>query len=112
MGGAFHSPLMDHAQEELDEVLDSITWGETEATLIANVDGLVHTKPAEWRDLLSRQLTSPVLFLDATLTLPATVPTTIELPPGGVLTGLTKRIRPFETQLTPVSLDDLQEITI
>ena len=112
VGGAFHSPLMDHAQEELDEVLDSITWGETEATLIANVDGLVHTKPAEWRDLLSRQLTSPVLFLDATLTLPATVTTTIEMPPGGVLTGLTKRIRPFETQLAPVSLDDLQEITI
>ena len=112
VGGAFHSPLMDHAQEELDEVLDSITWGETEATLIANVDGLVHTKPAEWRDLLSRQLTSPVLFLDATLTRPATVTTTIEMPPGGVLTGLTKRIRPFETQLAPVSLDDLQEITI
>jgi [acyl-carrier-protein] S-malonyltransferase len=111
VGGAFHSPLMSPAQSELDEALATTSWGSTGATLIANVDGLVHTSAEDWREVLSRQLTSPVRFLDATLALPDTVTTTIEMPPGAVLTGLTKRIRPFESQYAPSSLTELQEIS-
>jgi [acyl-carrier-protein] S-malonyltransferase len=111
VGGAFHSPLMSPAQSELDEALATTSWGSTDATLIANVDGLVHTSADDWREILSRQLTSPVRFLDATLALPDTVTTTIEMPPGAVLTGLTKRIRPFESQYAPSSLTELQEIS-
>jgi [acyl-carrier-protein] S-malonyltransferase len=112
VGGAFHSPLMAPAQSELDEALENTTWGTTEAVLIANVDANVHTDAQEWRELLRRQLTSPVQFLDATLALPDSVTTTIELPPGAVLTGLTKRIRTFEGQLAPQSLTELQEINL
>ncbi len=103
VGGAFHSPLMAPAQEELDRALDVTTWGSTDAVLVANVDGTVHTSADDWRLLLSRQLTSPVEFLDATLALPEVVTTSIELPPGGVLTGLTRRIREFRAQYTPES---------
>jgi [acyl-carrier-protein] S-malonyltransferase len=110
VGGAFHSPLMAPAQSELDAALATSTWGVTDATLIANVDGNVHTTAEEWRALLSRQLTSPVQFLEATLALPQSVTATIELPPGGVLTGLTKRIREFDTQVAPASLDEMKEI--
>jgi [acyl-carrier-protein] S-malonyltransferase len=112
VGGAFHSPLMAPAQSELDEVLESTDWGTTEAILISNVDAGLHTTAAEWRDLLRRQLTSPVQFLDATLALPESVTTTLEMPPGAVLTGLTKRIRTFERQLAPQSLIELQEIDL
>src|SRR5665213_1487390 len=112
VGGAFHSPLMAPAQEELDAALDETTWGSTEATLISNVDAKVHVLPEEWRSLLRRQLTSPVEFLDATLNLPTSVQTTIEMPPSGVLTGLTKRIRPFERQFAPSTLLELQEISL
>jgi [acyl-carrier-protein] S-malonyltransferase len=52
VGGAFHSPLMAPAQSELDAALAGTSWGSTEATLISNVDGKVHTSPGEWRDLL------------------------------------------------------------
>jgi [acyl-carrier-protein] S-malonyltransferase len=100
------------AQSELDDVLDATEWGTTEAILISNVDAKVHTRAAEWRELLRRQLTSPVQFLDATLALPESVTTTIEMPPGAVLTGLTKRIRTFERQLAPQSLFELQEIAL
>lgn len=110
VGGAFHSPLMAQAQEELDQALAKVTWGTTDAVLIANVDAKVHQNANEWRDLLSRQLTSPVEFLDATLALPPNVITSIEMPPGGVLTGLTKRIRPFEFQYAPSSPGELREI--
>ena len=112
VGGAFHSPLMTPAQEQLDEALASVTWGETTAILIANVDGSVHTSANDWRDLLSRQLTSPVQFLDATMTLPSTVMTSIEMPPSGVLTGLTKRIRSFDQQYSPSTLQELQELSL
>ena len=112
VGGAFHSPLMASAQEELDDALSTVHWGTTDATLIANVDGGVHRDADEWRSLLSRQLTSPVQFLDATMALPDSVTASIEMPPGGVLTGLTKRIRPFARQLSPASLEELQEIVV
>jgi [acyl-carrier-protein] S-malonyltransferase len=112
VGGAFHSPLMSPAQDEFDEALKLIHWGSTDALLIANVDGALHVNAEEWRELLRRQLTSPVQFLDATLALPETVQISIELPPSGVLTGLTKRIRPFETQFSPTTLQELQEIPL
>jgi [acyl-carrier-protein] S-malonyltransferase len=112
VGGAFHSPLMNPAQAELDDALATTHWGSTDATIIANVDALPHTTAGEWRQLLSRQLTSPVQFLDATLALPDTVTTTIEMPPGAILTGLTKRIRTFHTQYAPSSLTELQEIKL
>jgi malonyl CoA-acyl carrier protein transacylase len=103
---------MASAQEELDDALSTVHWGTTDATLIANVDGGVHRDADEWRSLLSRQLTSPVQFLDATMALPDSVTASIEMPPGGVLTGLTKRIRPFARQLSPASLEELQEIVV
>ena len=112
VGGAFHSPLMAPAQEELDAALEETTWGSTGATLISNVDAKVHGSPEEWRELLRRQLTSPVEFLDSTLNLPESVQITIEMPPSGILTGLTKRIRPFEVQIAPSTLLELQEIDL
>jgi [acyl-carrier-protein] S-malonyltransferase len=112
VGGAFHSPLMAPAQAELDKALASVEWGVTQNVLIANVDGNVHTSSDEWRTLLSSQLTSPVQFLDATLALPESVTTTIEMPPAGILTGLTKRIRTFEHQYAPANLAELQGIAL
>lgn len=112
VGGAFHSPLMAPAQDELDAALERASWGSTDQVLIANVDGRVHVTADEWRELLRRQLTSPVEFLDATTTLPSTVTTTIEMPPGGVLTGLTKRIRPFEHQYVPADPRQMEEMEL
>jgi [acyl-carrier-protein] S-malonyltransferase len=112
VGGAFHSPLMAPAQDELDKALTSVEWGTTDAVLISNVDARVHVSADDWQELLSRQLTSAVQFYDATLALPETVTTTIEMPPAGVLTGLTKRIRPFERQFAPATLLELEAIEL
>jgi [acyl-carrier-protein] S-malonyltransferase len=112
VGGAFHSPLMASAQLVLDDALDALEWGETEQVIIANVDGVAHSGADDWRPLLSRQLTSPVQFLDATLALPAAVTTSVEMPPAGVLTGLTKRIRNFDRQVVAASPLDLQEASL
>ena len=112
VGGAFHSPLMGPAQAELDKALARVAWGTPDAVLISNVDAKVHVSAEEWRELLSRQLTSPVQFFEATMTVPESVTTTIEMPPSGVLTGLTKRIRPFERQFAPPTLSELEGIEL
>jgi [acyl-carrier-protein] S-malonyltransferase len=112
VGGAFHSPLMAPAQVEFDEALGHATWGSTDALLISNVDAQVHTEANEWRELLRRQLTSPVEFLDATLELPESVRVSVEMPPGAVLSGLTKRMRTFDQQFAPATLHELQEIAL
>jgi [acyl-carrier-protein] S-malonyltransferase len=109
VGGAFHSPLMAPAQEELDGALAETTWGTTDAILIANVDGAAHTSASDWQGLLSRQLTSPVEFLKATNALPASITTSIEMPPGNVLSGLTKRIRNFDRQIAIATVETLKE---
>lgn len=110
VGGAFHSPLMAPAQVELDRALATCAWGTTDQTIISNVDGRVHVAPSEWRDLLSRQLTSPVEFLDVTLALPARVTRSVEMPPGAVLSGLVKRIRPFEHQYALSNPEECREV--
>ncbi len=99
VGGAFHCPLMAPAQVDLDAALAKASWHSTNHVVIANVDGQPHDTPTEWPSLLSRQLTSAVEFLRATSSLPPSVTSSIEMPPGSVLTGLTKRIRPFDTQI-------------
>jgi [acyl-carrier-protein] S-malonyltransferase len=111
-GGAGPTPPQAPAQGELDKALSSVEWGTTDAVLISNVDGQVHVSADAWRDLLSRQLTSPVRFAEATLALPESVTTTIEMPPSGVLTGLTKRIRTFERQFAPATLSELEGIEL
>ncbi len=110
VGGAFHCPLMASAQPALDTALDAVTWGATEHVIIANVDGTPRGGGGVWRDLLAAQLTSPVEFLAATQSLPESVRRSFECAPAGVLTGLTKRIRPFDYQWSPVGLEEMEEV--
>ncbi|MUH57556.1 MAG: acyltransferase domain-containing protein [Actinobacteria bacterium] len=98
VGGAFHSPLMRPAQTELDNVLATTTFHPTDASVLANVDGSTHNGGDVWRTLLSRQLTEPVQFMSAVLSLSSDVTHSLEMPPGAILTGLTKRIRIFREQ--------------
>ena len=112
VGGAFHSPLMDDAQNDLDRALADVAFHPSDAIVIANVDAAPHADPDAWRALLSRQLTAPVQFFAATLALPETVTTSVEMPPGNVLTGLTKRIRDFVQQYAPANPAQLQEMPL
>ena len=77
VGGAFHSPLMAPAQSELDEALEQHHLGRDRGRPdLQRRRAACTRRPSEWRELLRRQLTSPVQFLDATLALPESVTTT------------------------------------
>ena len=94
--GAFHSPLMESAREELKKALDNTDFKPVRIPVYRNVDAKPirpETKPVEIRDSLYRQLTSSVRWEESVLNMIADGANEfVELGPGKVLQGLIKRI--------------------
>ncbi len=60
VGGAFHSELMQPAQARLSNAINAMTFKTPIVPIFQNVDAKAHTDPNEIKELLKRQLTSPV----------------------------------------------------
>lgn len=93
VGGAFHSPLMTPAKDELAAAIDATAFSTPFCPIFQNVDAKPHTETGEIRENLVQQLNSPVLWTDTVRNMQAAGATEfIECGPGTVLTGLIKRI--------------------
>lgn len=93
VGGAFHSPLMMPAQEELAEAIEAAEIKAPVCPIYQNVDGRPHTDPAEIKANLVKQLTAPVRWTQDVQAMVADgADEFIELGPGNVLQGLVKKI--------------------
>lgn len=93
VGGAFHSPLMTGAAEELAKTLEVSIIHQPKLMFLANVSANVLSDPAEIRSSLLRQLTSCVRWSDCVRKMASLgITRFIEVGPGNVLTGLVKRI--------------------
>ena len=93
VGGAFHSPLMQPAQEELAEAIQAAEFKTPRCPIYQNVDGKPHTDPAEIKENLVKQLTAPVRWTyDVQAMIADGADEFIELGPGSVLQGLVKKI--------------------
>jgi [acyl-carrier-protein] S-malonyltransferase len=102
VSGAFHSPLMEYALDGLKEGLAKATFLKPSAPVIANVDAVAHENPAEFADLLARQLVSPVRWIDSMKTaFDLGVTRGIEVGSGKVLMGLMRGID-RNVSVTPV----------
>lgn len=89
----FHSDLMKPVAEKLLAQFETLSWKEPLWPVVANVDSQALLDVAEIKNALYRQTFSPVLWVnDAEAMSCAGVDTFIELGPGSVLSGLTKRI--------------------
>lgn len=113
VGGAFHTPLMAPARDRLRKALAGVTFHAPEPAVLANVDARPHATPADWPRLLSAQLCSPVRWRQTfEALLSSGSQTFLELGPGGVLTGLARRMLPSsETIALSVSTpEDLQRV--
>ena len=60
VGGAFHSPLMQPAKDELQAAIEKTEFHTPKCPVYQNVDAKPHTNPAEIKQNLIAQLTSPV----------------------------------------------------
>lgn len=93
VAGAFHTPLMQPAVERLAKVLGEISLQTPRIPVVSNVDATAHNDPDEIRDLLVRQVVSPVRWEDSVRQLmKGGVDKFYEIGPGRVLRGLLKRI--------------------
>jgi [acyl-carrier-protein] S-malonyltransferase len=93
VAGAFHTPLMQPALEELRSALAEAKLSRPRLPVISNVDAAAHDDPEQIRSLLVQQVCSPVRWEDSMRALLADgFDTFWEVGPGRVLRGLMKRI--------------------
>ena len=93
VGGAFHSPLMQPAKDELQAAIETTTFATPKCPVYQNVDGKAHTDPEEIKQNLIAQLTAPVRWTLEVQTMIADGATDFtECGPGKVLQGLVAKI--------------------
>ncbi len=93
VGGAFHSPLMEPAREELAAAIEKAQISEPRCPIYQNVDAKAHTDPKVIKENLIAQLTAPVRWTQTSQNMLADGATEFtELGPGAVLCGLIKKV--------------------
>lgn len=93
VGGAFHSPLMEPAKEELAAAIESTTFAAPVCPVYQNVNALPSTDIVTIKKNLIAQLTAPVRWTQSVQNMVKDGGKTfIECGPGKVLQGLVKKI--------------------
>lgn len=93
VGGAFHSPLMKSAEEELAKAIEETTFNTPICPVYQNVTTTAITDPAAIKKNLIAQLTAPVKWTQSVQQMIADGATEfIEVGPGNTLQGLVKKI--------------------
>ncbi|MFS7250184.1 ACP S-malonyltransferase [Rahnella rivi] len=104
-----HCALMKPAADKMAVALENITFSAPQFSVVNNVDVKVESSPDAIRSALIRQLYSPVRWTESVEFMAAQgVEQLVEVGPGKVLTGLTKRI--VDT-LTAVAVNDTASLT-
>src|SRR5690554_4738455 len=100
VGGAFHSPLMEPAREELAEAIENTQFTAPTCPIYQNVSTLAVTDSSAIKKNLISQLTAPVKWTQSIQNMIKDGATKfIEVGPGNVLQGLVKKIeRSAETE--------------
>jgi [acyl-carrier-protein] S-malonyltransferase len=95
VGGAFHSPLMEPAREELAAAIEATAFNTPVCPVYQNVNALPATDVAVIKNNLIAQLTAPVRWTQSVQNMVKDgAKTFIECGPGKVLQGLVKKIAP------------------
>lgn len=93
VGGAFHSPLMEPAREELAKAIEETPFATPRCPIYQNVTASAITDPEAIKRNLIAQLTAPVRWTECVQAMVADgADTFTELGPGNVLQGLVKKI--------------------
>ena len=97
VSGAWHSELMRGAQDEFREYLETIRFEAPARPVVMNVTADVAEDPDEIREIMTKQLCSPVKWYDSIQKMmDAEIEIFAEIGPGKVLAGLLKKILPVD----------------
>ncbi len=105
VGGAFHSPLMEPAREELAAAIEATIFSSPICPIYQNVTASAVIDPAAIKENLIAQLTAPVRWTQSMHAMIADGATeVIEVGPGKVLQGLFKKVdRSFPTSSAEIA---------
>jgi [acyl-carrier-protein] S-malonyltransferase len=93
VGGAFHSPLMEPARQELAEAIQSTTFHDPRCRIYQNVTGQAVMEKEVIKNNLIAQLTAPVRWTQSVQQMIYDGATSFtEVGPGKVLQGLVRKI--------------------
>jgi len=93
VGGAFHSPLMEEAKQELENAINNTTFNKPLCPVYQNVTSFAVSDQMKIKENLIAQLTSPVKWTQSIQKMVTDGATNfIELGPGKVLQGLARKI--------------------
>jgi [acyl-carrier-protein] S-malonyltransferase len=95
VSGAWHSELIQGAQEEFKDLIESIPFNSPQRPAIFNVTADFEKNPGEIKSIMASQLCSPVKWYDSMCKLmDEHIEIFVEVGPGKVLAGLLKKILP------------------
>ncbi len=107
----FHCSLMKTAASKMKDKINSVNFKKPNIDIVANVSAQVENDPITIKKLLFEQIYSKVKWRESILfMLKNNVKEFIEIGPGKVLTGLSKRIEPNTKSFSINSIDDIKNI--
>lgn len=103
VGGAFHSPLMEPAREELAAAIEATAFGTPKCPIYQNVSTTPGIDAAEVKKNLILQLTAPVKWTQSVRNMVGDGASLFtEIGPGKVLQGLVRKIEPTVQTQSPI----------
>lgn len=111
VSGAWHSPLIQGAEAEFRDFLNGITFNAPQCPVVHNVTADTAATPDEIKNLMARQLCSPVRWYESVLKMARDgVEACVEIGPGRVLTGLLKKILPADADMAVHNVYDMKTL--
>ena len=111
VSGAWHSKLIQGAQEEFQGFIDQFPFSSPEAHIIFNVTAGSENDPDEIKSIMTRQLCSPVKWYDSMIKLiEEEVEIFVEVGPGRVLNGILKKILPRDFQGKTYNVSNMKQL--
>lgn len=108
VSGPFHSALLQGAGEKLSEVLKDVEIKKPAVPYISNVTADLVTEADNIKELLTKQVSSPVRFRETILKLKDLgVTTFVEIGPGKTLAGFIKKT---DTELKVINVEKLEDL--
>lgn len=110
VSGPFHSSLMQPAGERLQAALDEVSIEDAQVPVVANVTARAIHQANQIRELLIKQVASPVLWEDSVrFMMNQGVTTFVEIGPGNVLSGLVKKV---DRKVKTISIQDMETLEL
>jgi [acyl-carrier-protein] S-malonyltransferase len=111
VSGAWHCDLMENAVDEFRRFMANFPFSSPETPVLFNATAENESDPGRIKDLMARQLISPVKWYDIIQNmLREGVDTFVEVGPKKVLTGLLKKIMPRDTEAKAYNVEDRKSL--